>query len=120
MKHLNQAKTESIKSRFCEICGLFVDKNGEIELKLLQNKHPDPSKYFAIDPVDFLKTKKEGKVLAVFHSHLREDCGASDFDMINSENCCLPFVIYSVPQDKFGVFVPKICQTSEEDISKLL
>jgi hypothetical protein len=35
------------------------------------------------------------------------DENASDFDLNTSENCCFPFVIYSVVTEKFSIYEPK-------------
>lgn len=112
-------KQQSLSSRAVEICGFLGEKEGELSYNIVKNKHSDPANYFAIDPLDFLLFKRTSKMIAVFHSHLLGDSSASDFDKVNSENTALPFLIYSIPEDAFSVYIPPNCEVDKNLIEKL-
>lgn len=112
-------KHQSLSNRMVEICGFLGEKNGEILFNIVKNNHPDPSNYFAINPLDFLLFKRQSAMIAVFHSHLLGDSSASEFDKVNSENTALPFLIYSIPEDAFSVYVPPNCEVDQHLIEKL-
>ena len=100
-------KDESESSLFAELCGMIgLDESLNIVYKTMQNRSKNPEIYFSIDPYEYLLFTKEYKCLGVFHSHLTGDEQPSDFDMKTSENCCYPFVIYSVCSEKFFIYEP--------------
>lgn len=112
-------KKESLSNRAVEICGFLGEKDGKLSYKIVQNKHSDPANYFAIDPLDFLLFKRLFKMIAIFHSHLLGDSSASEFDKVNSENTTLPFLIFSIPENAFSVYVPPNCEVEKKIIEKL-
>lgn len=83
-----------------------LDENNNIIYQQMQNRSKNPDGYFMIDPYDYLNFIKKYKPLAVFHSHLVGDESASEFDEKTSENCCFPFLIYSVCSEKFSIYEP--------------
>ena len=103
-----------------EICGFIGFSNENYTLKLCKNIAEDPKKYFAIDPLDFLTFKEENKIAYVFHSHVSGDEEPSEFDILMSENCCIPFMIYSLNTEMFKVYLPKNDDSSEEVVNKIL
>jgi len=118
-KALQYFKEQSLSNKMVEICGFLGEKDGEIIYKIVRNNHPDPANYFAINPLDFLSFKRQSTMIAVFHSHLLGDSSASDFDKVNSENTTLPFLIYSVPENAFGLYIPPNCEVDKSLIEKL-
>ncbi|MBV6512555.1 MAG: hypothetical protein FMNOHCHN_02063 [Ignavibacteriaceae bacterium] len=116
---LEYLKNESLRNRICEICGFIGKNNNQFVAKMVQNKHPDPKNYFAIDPLDFLSFKRGNEFVAIFHTHLGSDCSASEFDKVNSENTAVPFLIYSIPENKFGLYEPPNSEVSQETIQPL-
>lgn len=112
-------REESISNRAREICGLLGYNGRRYVAQLLPNRSPKPNEYFIINPLDFLLFKRKYTVLAVFHSHLSEDCSATEFDKAHAKNCCLPFLIYSIPEKKFGVFVPSNSEVNEKFLKKM-
>ncbi len=101
-------KNEGERNLFCEVCGLIgLTENNKFIYQRMQNRSKEPDKYFIIDPYDYLSFIKENKILGIFHSHLSGDEFASLFDERTSENCCLPFIIYSITTEKFFIYEPQ-------------
>lgn len=101
-----------------EICGFvgFDYKNQKYVCKLEKNCSSDPKNYFAIDALNYLIFKKEYSFISVFHSHIVGDENPSEFDIKMSENCCIPFLVYSINTNKFKIYEPRNC---EYDVNKL-
>jgi proteasome lid subunit RPN8/RPN11 len=101
-------KKEADYSLLAELCSLIgIDKNGEIIYKQMVNRSKNPESYFMVDPYDYLSFINEYSFLCIFHSHLIEDEKPSDFDIKTSENCCYPFLIYSIVTEKFHIYEPQ-------------
>ena len=114
-----ELKLHALSSRIAEICGFIGQKDGKLLYKKTTNHNPEPQKFFSISPLDQLSFRRENVLVAVFHSHLNCDCLATEFDKVNSENLALPFVIYSIPQNKFSIFVPPNSEISGEILKEL-
>lgn len=112
-------KTSAISDNNKEIIAFLGLKEGSAELKLIKNRSPDPQNYFAVDPLEFLEFKSNYLFLAVLHSHIYGDSQFSAFDEATSENCCLPFVVYSVPEGKFALYVPESNELDSVNLSRL-
>jgi proteasome lid subunit RPN8/RPN11 len=101
-------KNEGEKNLFCEVCGLIgITQSNKYIYQRMQNRSKEPDKYFIIDPYDYLSFIKENKILGIFHSHLCGDELPSSFDERTAENCCLPFIIYSITSEKFFIYEPQ-------------
>lgn len=101
-------RKESESSLFAELCSLIgVNENKNIVYKQMQNRSKEPNAYFIIDPYDYLAFIKKNSCLCVFHSHLFGDEKESEFDQKTSENCCYPFLIYSINTEKFNLYEPQ-------------
>lgn len=101
-------KKESEFSLLAELCSLIgVSKEKKIIYKQMQNRSKIPSEYFIIDPYDYLAFINEYSCLCIFHSHLVGNEFPSEFDKKTSENCCYPFLIYSVVTEKFHIYEPE-------------
>jgi proteasome lid subunit RPN8/RPN11 len=102
-----ELKNCSEKNLLTEICG-FVGKNeDEFVYQQMQNRSQTPDAYFIIDPFDHLNFIKTYETLLIFHSHLAGDENPSEFDKKTAENCCFPFLIYSVVTEKFCIYEPQ-------------
>jgi proteasome lid subunit RPN8/RPN11 len=98
-------------------CCAFVGKNkNKYVAQFVPNRSPHPNVFFCIDPVDFLKFKSENEMVCLFHSHPSSDEKFSEQDINNSEATCLPFLVYSLPANKFSLYEPKV---SESDVNTL-
>jgi proteasome lid subunit RPN8/RPN11 len=101
-------KKESNYSLMAELCSLIgIDKNKNIVYRQMQNRSKEPNNYFMIDPYDYLSFINNYSCLCVFHSHLIGDEKPSEFDQKTSENCCYPFLIYSITTEKFHIYEPE-------------
>ena len=103
-----------------EICG-FIGYNGkDFVYRQMTNHNPQPNEYFSISPLDYLKFKNEFIFVAVFHSHIKTGCEPTDFDKTNSQNCALPFLVYSIPENKFHLHVPENSENLLQEFKALL
>jgi len=104
---------ESESNSFVEICGFlgFDNKKEAYVVQIQKNVAEDPSKHFMIDPLDYLLFKERYDLLAVYHSHINTDAEPSEFDVKMSNNCCIPFLIYSIETKKFDLYEPQNLET---------
>jgi proteasome lid subunit RPN8/RPN11 len=116
---LNQIKKWSRERKSLEICGFLGFKDGQYVSLLCDNISEQPSRYFAIDPVEYLNFKYQNEIICVFHSHINGDEEPSEFDVSMSENCCLPFMIYSLNTDRFCLYKPKSSDAEEELVKEI-
>lgn len=101
-------RKESNCSLMAELCCLIgINQNKNIVYRQMQNRSKDPSNYFMIDPYDYLSFINNYTCLCIFHSHLVGDEKPSEFDKKTSENCCYPFLIYSIMAEKFHIYEPE-------------
>ena len=60
--------------------------------------------------------EEDYEIIAIYHSHVLGDEEESDFDVKMSENCCLPFLIFSLNTQKINIYEP---QNSDSDVNIL-
>lgn len=103
-------------NEYVEVCGFlgFKKDSNEFIVEEQENISDDPSKYFLISPVNYLLFKDRVDDMIVFHSHINGDEKPSEFDVKVADNCCDPFLIYSLVSKKIHIFTP---QYSEVDVS---
>jgi hypothetical protein len=116
---LEYFKNESLACPNREIVGLWGLKDGKPVAKIVKNRAPDPQNFFAVDPLELLMFKNEHEFLAVFHSHIYGDSQFSEWDKITADNCCLPFIVYSLGEDKFNIYVPPNLEISSVNLEKV-
>ena len=106
---IHSLREDSENSLLCELCSLVgVNKeSGELIYKNMKNRSQTPEDFFMIDPYDYLSFIEKNELLLIFHSHLVGDELPSDFDIKTSENCCYPFLIYSICTEKFCIYEPQ-------------
>ncbi len=109
-------KQESFAAPNREIVGFLGEKNGKPFAKIVKNRAQDPQNFFSVDPLEMLQFKSEYNFLAIFHSHIYGDSQFSDFDKVTADNCCIPFVVYSIPEAAFNIYCPPDCEVSEENV----
>lgn len=112
-------KQESLSCPNREIVGLLGLKDGKPVAKIVKNRAPDPQNFFAVDPLELLQFQNDHEFLAVFHSHVYGDSQFSEFDRVTADNCCLPFIVYSLGEDKFGLYVPPENEVSSVNLEKV-
>ena len=92
-----------------EVCGFFGFDEEE-ELFVVRQEHnnsPSPAQFFMIDPINYLLFKDQYHLVGIFHSHIAGDEEPSEFDIKMAQNCCLPFLIYSLNTKKIHIYEPQ-------------
>jgi proteasome lid subunit RPN8/RPN11 len=95
---------ESVKN---EVCGIIGSDGENYIFQKAKNIANDPTSNFVLDPLQYLMFKNKYKTIAVFHSHVVGDEKPSDFDILMSENSCVPFVVYALNTKKYFLYTPK-------------
>lgn len=90
-----------------ECCGFIGMKNNEFAAQMVPNRSPDPFVFFYIDPMDFMRFSEQYDIIAIFHSHTNTDAIFSEWDKEASEAACIPYLVYSVQENKFAFYVPE-------------
>ncbi len=103
-------------NKYVEVCGFLGIKkdSNEFLVEQQENISEDPANFFLINPINYLLFKDEVDNLIVFHSHIDGDEKPSEFDLKVADNCCDPFLIYSLLSKKIHIHTP---QNSEIDVS---
>ena len=99
-----------------ECCGFLGIKDGCFIAQIVPNRSPEPNLYFSIDPIDVVKFSNENQIIAIFHSHTNVDAEFSDFDKESCNCICIPYLMYSVQENKFSLYIP---ETHEIDVNIL-
>ena len=99
-----------------EVCGFVGYDDENFVIKEAANIAEDPKRFFLISPLDYLLFKEDYCLVAVFHSHVVADEQPSEFDRKMAENCCNPFLIYSLNTQKINIYEP---QNMECDVNIL-
>lgn len=115
---LQKIKELAHKNFTKEICGFlgFDTEQEKYVVQLENNISETPQNQFVINPLNYLLFKEDYEMIAVFHSHIRGDETESEFDVKMADNCCQPFLIYSLNTKKINIYTPK---TIEADVNKL-
>jgi proteasome lid subunit RPN8/RPN11 len=118
---LDKIKEWSCAYSHYEICGFvgFCEKEKKYILKFEENAAADPKQFFSISALSYLLFKDQYNLMAVFHSHIIVDEEPSEFDIKMSENCCIPFLIYALNNNKFGYHIPGYCDVNNKLIKKI-
>lgn len=94
---------------YIEVCG-FLGYDRQINQFMVEPKDnisENPKQYFMIDPLDYILFKDRYEMVAIYHSHISGDEKPSQFDIKMAENCCDPFLIYSLNSKKINIYEPK-------------
>jgi len=115
---LHKIKEIAHKNFKREVCGFlgFDKKERKYVIKLEENISNEPSRYFLINPLNYLLFKEDFEMVAIFHSHILGDETESEFDVKMADSCCQPFLIYSLNSKKINIYTPK---TIEGDVNRL-
>jgi proteasome lid subunit RPN8/RPN11 len=105
-----------------EICGFigFDTNQQKYVCKLEKNCSSEPTHFFAIDALNYLIFKNKYSMISVFHSHILGDENPSEFDIKMSENCCIPFLVYSLNTDKFKIYEPRSSECDSQQLQELI
>ena len=112
--------TDFCKGSFInEVCGIIGHDSMKYIFQEGKNIANDPRSNFVLDPLQYLLFKNKYETLCIFHSHVVGDENPSEFDILMSENSCIPFLIYSLNTKKFYLYIPKNIETDLDFIKKL-
>jgi proteasome lid subunit RPN8/RPN11 len=104
---LNQISKLAQEAESREVCGYVVRKTlGEVILVPSENKANRPDVSFLISPEAYLEATAQGKLIALYHSHLSGSEKPSESDTCCCNRLQLPFLIYSVERNKFKLIHP--------------
>ncbi len=97
----SEAKLHALEVSPKESCGLIVEN----KYWKCRNAADNPEKDFMIDPKDYMKARRKGKLQAIIHSH-PEGGGASKQDVVACRRTKVPWYIYSIPNDQWLIIKP--------------
>ncbi len=101
----NDIKIHAKEEEPRECCGFIVEKMGAYKAKNISQEKGK----FKINPEDFLSASKLGEILAVYHSHLKEDESRfSEYDKFNSILHDYIYILYSLRDNSFSRFDPSL------------
>lgn len=113
-----------------ECCGLVLLNDKDVyESVRCENISPDPEKGFVINPVDYIKASRGGRVIGTYHSHANDKDAFSEFDKFNSENHKLIYFLYCTkknsfleynPDQEFNSYIGRIFQIKKSDCFTLM
>ena len=112
---IKEMSHENFKQEICGFLGYDYEKK-EFIVQKEENIAKDPRSHFLINPLSYLLFKDSYCMIAVFHSHIIGDETESEFDVKMSDNCCQPFLIYSLNTKKINIYTP---ETIESDVNIL-
>ena len=112
---IKEMSHENFKQEICGFLGYDYEKK-EFIVQKEENIAKDPRSHFLISPLNYLLFKDSYGMIAVFHSHIIGDETESEFDVKMSDNCCQPFLIYSLNTKKINIYTP---ETIESDVNIL-
>jgi len=112
---IKEMSHEHFKQEICGFLGYDYEKK-EFIIQKEDNIATNPRSHFLINPLSYLLFKDSYSMIAVFHSHIIGDETESEFDVKMSDNCCQPFLIYSLNTKKINIYTP---ETIESDVNIL-
>tara|TARA_B100000989_G_scaffold298788_1_gene289852 strand:+ start:7370 stop:7708 length:339 start_codon:yes stop_codon:yes gene_type:complete len=103
---LDKIKKYAIKNKSQECCGLVVKRGLTIDFIECENVSLDKKNSFIIEPNNLI----EHDVIYIFHSHLEYSAKPSFCDKKFCDEIDIPFLIYSLRDDEFGVYYKSVYQ----------
>ena len=99
----NYAKAQAPK----ESCGIYALMNGKEKFWPCKNIAEDQEKFFALDPEDWAACEDQGgKILGVFHSHIKGSSKLTKPDKMSCELIGYPYYIYSIENNDWNKYIP--------------
>lgn len=102
-----EIKDKCLQNNNQEICGLLIETPTGVSVHHSQNNAANKSKYFVINPIDYIQASEKGKIIGCYHSHIDDNFDFSEFDKNNAEKHKLTYVLYSIKADKFIEYIPQ-------------
>ena len=97
-------KKHAFEEKPKECCGLVVERDRQEEVYPCRNSSEQPDKHFSINPTDYVRASRKGRVKAVYHSHNSENEKFSVNDMFNSRSHQLNYILYNTVKNSFSFF----------------
>ena len=109
------------KSPAAEACGFlgFDELEQVFVVREEQNSSPQPAQFFLIEPLNYLLFKDKYEMVGLFHSHIMGDEEPSEFDIKMAQNCCLPFLIYSLNTKKIHIYEPQNIECNVNTVKRM-
>jgi len=85
-----------------EACGLVVSVGKKPKFIECENIDGDPRNFFTISAVDYVKARKEGEIVAVWHSHCEIAPKPSEKDIAGCNNGGVPWIIIGIKKTEAG------------------
>jgi proteasome lid subunit RPN8/RPN11 len=102
-----------------EVCGLIGYDGEDYVFEEGKNIAPDTRSNFVLDPLQYLMFKNKYQTISIFHSHVIGNEEPSEFDILMSENSCVPFSIYALNTKKYYVHKPREIENDSNLVDKL-
>ena len=100
----NFVKEECLKNSSEESCGFIVFKDDFVCVPC-KNISSDPTNFFKISSLDFLKTKYlYNEIHYIYHSHISENCEFSELDKKCSDFLMIPIILYNIQKNIFKLY----------------
>jgi proteasome lid subunit RPN8/RPN11 len=104
----NSIKALALEDFPLETCGFIIEKSNKTELIKCKNIDPNPHMNFMISPIEYLRIKKQYKILYIYHSHPVEQNFFSQADVCTANNFNIPMILYLIISDLFKIYNPQI------------
>tara|TARA_R110000824_G_scaffold388164_1_gene583642 strand:- start:4375 stop:4788 length:414 start_codon:yes stop_codon:yes gene_type:complete len=118
LEYIKKLSHKNFKGEICGFLGYDYATNRYIVQKE-ENIAPDTSSLFLINPLNYLLFKDAYGMVAIFHSHIVGDETASEFDVKMADNCCQPFLIYSLNSKKINIYTPEITEADVKILERI-
>ena len=102
------------KNKRIESCGVILKHKSGDRVIECENASTNPEKNFEIKLSDQVNLIKNGKILAVFHSHIDQDEKFLDTDIKHSEELIAPYIVYSLKTKKFNTYIPNFAKRDKD------
>jgi proteasome lid subunit RPN8/RPN11 len=91
-----------------EVCGLLArDAAGRLHVVEGKNLHPDPKESFVLDGATWVRAKKFGQVVAVWHSHPCGDVALGPADRVAMQRLQLPWAVVVPDPTRVAFWTPE-------------
>ena len=97
---LAEIKKYCLEDSHNESCGIIYLQNDELKFLRCKNESAYPRGHFTINPIILI----DYDVQYVVHSHTIGSARPSENDIKNSDELCIPYLIYSLRDDEFYLY----------------
>jgi len=103
----NTIKDHFTKNEPKEACGVLVNSNSKVKFIRCKNISPNLQD-FAFCPDEYIKILLNNEILGIVHNHVQEKNTPSEYDIDNCNALAKPYYIYSYPDMKLNILLPKM------------